>query len=177
VRAACADPVTLLLDHAHCEKKAAQTAVRFLFKYPEWPRLCAAMSKLAREELVHFDRVLAELRARGEPFRRLPSAGYAAALFAACRPGEGVDELLACALIEARSHERFLRLAAAHPEERLRALYAELADAESRHGSIYVELAEELAKAPVGDRLKALAVAEAEIVARAGQPLRMHAGG
>ncbi|HZS39966.1 MAG TPA: tRNA isopentenyl-2-thiomethyl-A-37 hydroxylase MiaE [Polyangia bacterium] len=176
VRAACDDVPTLLLDHAHCEKKAASTAVRFLFKYAEWPRMVSAMSRLAREELVHFERVLAELRARGLELRALQSSGYAAALFACARAGSTVDELLVCALIEARSHERFERLAAAAPDPGLRALYAELGEAEARHGSLYVELAEEAAQGPVDDRLAELAAREATIVARPGQPLRMHSG-
>ena len=87
VDAACADLATLLVDHAHCEKSAASTAVRFLFRYPDWPALVAAMSRLAREELVHFERVLKELEARGVTFRGLPSANYAAALFALVRCG------------------------------------------------------------------------------------------
>ena len=117
MRAACADLPTLLVDHAHCEKRAASTAVRYLFKYPDWPALVGAMSRLAREELVHFERVLKELEARGVAFRGLPSANYAAALFEQVRSDDArarkVDELLCCALIEARSHERFVRLAAA----------------------------------------------------------------
>ncbi len=179
VQAACADLPTLLIDHAHCEKKAASTAIRFLFKYPEWPRLVSAMSRLAREELVHFDRVLAELRARGLGLKALTSAGYAAALFACADRGSRVDEMLVCALIEARSHERFVRLAAAAPDAGLRAFYAELADAEARHGELYVELAEEAAGGDaesVAKRLAELTAREAEIVARPNQPLRMHAG-
>jgi tRNA-(ms[2]io[6]A)-hydroxylase len=183
--AALGDLPTLLCDHAHCEKKAASTAVRFLFKYPDWPRLCAQMSRLAREELIHFDRVLAEMRARQIPFRQLPSSGYAAALFASARPepqARRIDELLACALIEARSHERFERLVAglagASDEEsaRLGEFYRDLAEAEARHGDIYIELAEELAGGPVSERLVELAACEAAIIARPGQPLRMHSG-
>jgi len=183
VQAACADLGTLLVDHAHCEKRAASTAVRYLFKYPDWPALVGAMSRLAREELVHFERVLKELEARGVPFRGLPSANYAAALFALVRSDDArarkVDELLCCALIEARSHERFVRLGAALPadEARLARFYGELAEAEARHGEIYVELAEEAAGGPVTRRLEELAAAEGEIVARSGQPTRMHAGG
>lgn len=183
VAAACADLGTLLVDHAHCEKRAASTAVRYLFKYPDWPALVGAMSRLAREELVHFERVLKELEARGLPFRGLASANYAAELFARARSEDArarkVDELLCCALIEARSHERFVRLGAALPpgEARLAKFYGELAEAEARHGEIYVELAVEAAGAPVARRLEELAAAEAEIVARPGQPTRMHAGG
>ena len=183
IDAACADLPTLLVDHGHCEKKAASTAVRFLFKYPEWAALVSAMSKLAREELVHFDRVLGELKQRGVPFRGLNAAGYAAALFAHFRTdetGRRVDEMLCCALIEARSHERFVRLGAALPPEdaRLAAFYRELGEAEARHGELYVELAVEANHgAPVDDRLAVLTAAEAEIIARPNQLLRMHAGG
>ena len=181
VRAACADLGTLLVDHAHCEKRAASTAVRYLFKYPDWPALVGAMSRLAREELVHFERVLKELEARGVPFRGLPSANYAAALFELVRSEDArarrVDELLCCALIEARSHERFVRLAAAVEDARLARFYGELAEAEARHGEIYVELAEEAAGGGVRARLEELTAAEAEIVSRPGQATRMHAGG
>jgi tRNA-(ms[2]io[6]A)-hydroxylase len=179
VREACADLPTLLVDHAHCEKRAASTAVRFLFKYPEWRSLALAMSRLGREELVHFERVLRELDARGVPFRPLQSANYAAELFAACRRSSKVDEMLACALIEARSHERFERLTEAVPDERLSAFYRELGEAEARHGDLYVELAREAAGPgdDVDQRLAELTRREAEIVARPGQPLRMHAGG
>jgi tRNA-(ms[2]io[6]A)-hydroxylase len=179
VRAALADVPTLLLDHAHCEKKAAHTAVQFIFKYPEWSALVEAMSRLAREELVHFERVLRELERRGVPFRPLQSAKYAAELFACCRPGDRADEMLACALIEARSHERFVRLGEAlgDGEPELRALYRELADAEARHGEVYVALAEEAAGGSVEKRLAELSAREAEIVSRRSLPLRMHAGG
>jgi tRNA-(ms[2]io[6]A)-hydroxylase len=194
VATAVGDLGTLLIDHAHCEKRAASTAVRFLFKYPDWARLCTAMSKLAREELLHFDQVRRQLEARGVPFRALSSAKYAAALFAQVTPSGGrgdgrfraggpstiVDEMLCCALIEARSHERFVRLAANVPgveEQRLAAFYAELAEAEARHAELYVEFAEQVAGGDVGARLDELAAVEAEIVARPGQPLRMHAGG
>jgi len=182
VRAACADIPTLLLDHAHCEKKAAHTAVRFLFKYPEWPDLVAAMSKLAREELVHFDQVVRELKLRGLALKPLTSAHYAGELFSAAKKFGDTGELLACALIEARSHERFVRLSEAVPDERLRDFYRELAAAEERHGSIYVELARERSdwdgeeRGEVGPLLAELTGREAEILARPGQPLRMHAG-
>ncbi len=184
VRAACADVATLLIDHAHCEKRAASTAVRYLFRYPDWPALVGAMSRLAREELVHFERVLKELDARGVPFRGLASANYAAGLLACVRSDDArarkIDEMLCCALIEARSHERFVRLEAAIGEPRLARFYGELAEAEARHGEIYVELATEAADgdaAVVAARLAELAAREAEIVARPGQPVRMHAGG
>lgn len=182
IAAALADLPTLLIDHAHCERKAAQTALRLVQRHSTWPRLVEAMSRLAREELVHFERVLGQLRARDVSFRPLHSAGYAQALFALVRRDDPlhrtVDELLICALIEARSHERFARLAEVIPDARLRAFYEDLDEAEARHGVLYVGLAEEAAApAPVRARLEELAAREAEIVHRPGQPLRMHSGG
>ena len=188
---ACATP-RLLIDHAHCEKKAAAMALRHIERHAGWPRLAARMSRLAREELVHFERVLEELRARGMRFRGQPGSGYGSGLLAAVRPpsappagGVGswlgdrtVDEMLVCALIEARSHERFVLLAEALGGEGLGSLYADLRDAEARHGEIYLELASEASGG--GDavvRLAELVAVEARVVARPGMPLRIHAGG
>jgi tRNA-(ms[2]io[6]A)-hydroxylase len=174
VEAALADLDTLLTDHAHCERKAAATALRFIARHADRPRFVASLSRLAREELVHLERVLAELKARKVAFRPLHAAGYAAELF---RAAEGpAEELLGCALIEARSHERFQRLAEAVTDPRLKALYVELGEAEARHGELYVELARDL-HPDVAPALARLTLAEAEIIARPGQPLRMHAGG
>jgi tRNA-(ms[2]io[6]A)-hydroxylase len=196
VEAAVADLATprsrLLLDHAHCEKKAAAMALRHLERHAGWPRLARRMSRLAREELVHFELVLAELRRRKAPFRGQPGAGYGAALLSAVRPpspvrakgahgswlgDRTVDEMLVCALIEARSHERLALLADALAEEPLGELYARLRDAEARHGDLYLDLAREAASGDVEERLAELAAHEARVLARPGQPLRMHAGG
>jgi tRNA-(ms[2]io[6]A)-hydroxylase len=174
VAAALADLDTLLTDHAHCERKAAATALRFIARHAERPRFVGPLSRLAREELVHLERVLVELKARGVSFRPLHAAGYATELF---RAAEGpAEELLCCALIEARSHERFARLAEAVTDPRLRALYVELGEAEARHGELYVDLARDL-QPDVDPALARLCAAEATIIARPGQPVRMHAGG
>lgn len=178
IDAAIADLPTLLIDHAHCERKAANTALRFMSKFPN--RESARLSKLAREELVHYEQVLRELEHRGIPFGHLPSANYAQQLFAAVRPnGEArqLDEFLCCALIEARSHERFVALAAAVDDQRLRALYETLLDAEARHGELYLDLAAAVDAAELPTRLSALRQHEDAVVHRPSQPLRMHAGG
>jgi tRNA-(ms[2]io[6]A)-hydroxylase len=188
--AALANVPTLLIDHAHCEKKAAAMALRHVTRHCDWPGLARDMSRLAREELVHFERVLEELRRRSIPFRGQPGSGYGAALMAAVRapspppPGPGswlgdrtVDEMLVCALIEARSHDRFVALATAIPDADLRGLYQDLADAEARHGDRYVELAGEAAGGDVAARLAELTALEARVVSRPNLPVRMHAGG
>jgi tRNA-(ms[2]io[6]A)-hydroxylase len=150
------------------------------------------MSRLAREELVHFELMLRELRRRGLAFRGQPGSGYGKGVLAAVRPPSAVtipkapgswlgdrtvDEMLVCALIEGRSHERLHLLAEALAGEPVGELYAGLRDAEARHGAVYLELAEQAAGGDVSARLAELAAHEALILARPGQPLRMHAGG
>ena len=175
VTAALAALPQVLVDHAHCERKAAQTALKLMARHVDRPGVQASLSRLAREELVHFERVLRELSLRGIAFTPQSSGGYAAALFSeAHEPG---DDLLCSALIEARSHERFVRLAAAVPDAGLRALYEDLLEAEERHGALYLELFMEIHGAEHAARLEVLAAREDEIVHRPRQPVRMHSGG
>ena len=168
----------LLVDHAHCEKKAAGTAVQLLFRYPDRGFLHAPLARLAREELVHFEQVLDVLERRGSRFRRLRAAPYAGRLRAEARsrePDRLLDTLLVCALIEARSCERFALLAEAAPDPALRELYAGLLASEARHRGVYVALAEELAPADrVRERYAELARREAEILDSAPPAPRMH---
>lgn len=175
--AALGDVGLLLLDHAHCERKAASTAISLTYRYGDDAGLMAPLSALAREELAHFELVLGHLEARGLSFRRLEPAPYAARLLAAARkpePDRLVDTLLCCALIEARSCERMKLLAEALPEPALAALYRGLLASEARHHMTYVDLA--LARAPaeaVWPRLAELAAHEAAVL-EGGGPLRMH---
>lgn len=169
----------LLVDHAHCEMKAAGTAVRLVFRYPRQTALHAPLSRLAREELVHFEQVGERLAARGVAFGPQKSAPYAGRLrgeVRAAEPGRLVDTLLVCALIEARSCERFQLLAAAVPDAALRDFYAGLLAAEARHHGLYVSLAGTLAPAAaVRARFLELAEREAEILADSPPMVRMHA--
>jgi tRNA-(ms[2]io[6]A)-hydroxylase len=169
----------VLVDHAHCEKKAASTAVSLLFRYPERPELTLALSRLAREELAHFERVVGVLQARGVPLVHQQPAPYAAALLAAVRPAEPdrlVDTLLCMALIEARSCERMRLLADACPEPAVSNLYRELLASEARHHAAYVDLASLAAPAAVVEpRLRELAAHEASVLAVPGPLPRLHA--
>jgi tRNA-(ms[2]io[6]A)-hydroxylase len=173
---------TILIDHAHCEKKAASTAVGFLFRYPEREVLAQAMAKVAREELVHFERVLAELKRRGLHLKRMAPSPYGAELYRCVRswqPAKLVDELLVSALIEARSCERFALLAEALSDEdpHLAELYRELGPSETRHAALYLELADQVApREEVRARLSTLAAREAAIVASPNATVRLHAG-
>jgi tRNA 2-(methylsulfanyl)-N6-isopentenyladenosine37 hydroxylase len=170
----------LLVDHAHCEKKAAGTALNLIFRYPRHIHLLDPLSKLAREELVHFEQVLALLRARDVAFAAQKPAPYAGRLRSATRAAEPerlVDLLLCSALIEARSCERFALLAQTVRDTELRDFYAGLHAAEARHRRVYVALAAELAPpAALLARYRELAAHEAEILATTPLSARMHAG-
>ncbi len=179
-RRALANIDEILLDHAHCEKKAASTALSLIFRYPERPSLMLPLSRLAREELAHFEEVVAILRRRGLEFRRQRPSPYAAELMKIVRKGEPLrllDTLLCCALIEARSCERMQLLAESLEEPGLARLYRGLLASEARHFNTYVELARALELVPeeaLRRRLDEVAAHEAEVVAAAPDEPRMH---
>jgi tRNA-(ms[2]io[6]A)-hydroxylase len=168
----------VLVDHAHCERKAAGMAVQLLFRYPEHAFLQEPLSRLAREELAHFEEVLRILAERGVPLRRQKPAAYAGRLRSEIRsadPERLIDTLLCSALIEARSCERFRLLAEAVADASLAAFYRGLLAAEARHHRIYVELALELApEAAVRERLEVLSAWEARAIAEGPPRARMH---
>jgi tRNA-(ms[2]io[6]A)-hydroxylase len=177
---ALADLDAVLVDHAHAEKKAASTAVALLFRYPERGALLAPLARLAREELEHFERVLAQLERRGVAFRHQQAAPYAAGLHAAVRraePARLLDTLLCCALIEARSCERFglLAEAVAEADAELAALWRGLLASEARHHRAYLDLACAVAPAAeVRARLRELAAHEARVLSEAPPWPRLH---
>jgi tRNA-(ms[2]io[6]A)-hydroxylase len=168
----------VLIDHAHCEKKAAGMALRLLFSYPGRDFLQEPLARLAREELAHFEEVLAALRARGLRLRPLRAAPYAGRLRERVRrdePGRLVDLLLCSALIEARSCERFGLLARAVDDRRLARLYAGLLEAEARHFMVYVDLAAGVEpRETVEERLAELARHEARVLAEGPALARLH---
>jgi tRNA 2-(methylsulfanyl)-N6-isopentenyladenosine37 hydroxylase len=168
----------LLVDHANCEKKAASTAVALIFAYPEDTELVLALSRLAREELRHFEQVQGVMTELGAPFIRQKPGRYAAGLrreLHTSEPGRKLDLLLSGALIEARSCERFGLLADRLPEP-LGRFYARLAQSEARHFGLYVGLAQERAPDEWERRLQTLARTEAELATAADSELRFHSG-
>ena len=178
VDAAARDLPALLVDHAHCEKKAASTALGLLFRYPDVAPLQRPLSELAREELQHFELVLAVLASRGIAFGRLDATPYAAGLREAVRDREPLrllDTLLCCAFIEARSCERMTLLAERLPDAELASFYRDLLAAEARHHAVYVDLALALApKDEVFARLEQIASHEAAVLARSAGGPRLH---
>lgn len=168
----------ILIDHAHCEKKAAGCAMNLLFAYVDRGELCRDLAEIVNEELEHFGLVLDLLQRRGIKFRKLRPGGYGRQLNDLVRkfePDRAIDRLLVAGLIEARSCERFdlLRKHISDPE--LAAFYDSLFESEARRHSTYVRLAKLFAsESVVKSRLQELAALEAEIIAR-GDPLpRMH---
>jgi tRNA-(ms[2]io[6]A)-hydroxylase len=177
VEAAAARWRELLNDHAQCEKKAASTALALMFTYPEDRRLSTALSRLAREELRHFEQVQKLMTELGVPFERQRPGRYASGLRAVLRtadPGRKLDLLLAGALIEARSCERFRLLASRLPPP-VGAFYAQLARSEARHFEQYLELARETAP-HWRERLRQLAGEEARLATAPDEQLRFHSG-
>ncbi len=168
----------ILIDHAHCEHKAAATAMSLLGSYIDDRELCQEMAEIVAEELEHFHMVLGLLERRGISFRRLPPSDYGKRLNSLVRPHEpdrAVDRLLVASLIEARSCERFQKLAQHVDDRELSEFYRSLFESEARHHTTYVRLAKHFADdAVVRSRLKELAVAEAEIISRGHALPRMH---
>ena len=155
----------VLVDHAHCEKKAAAQALSMLAAFPAVPGLARAMARLAREEAGHLAQVLALMEKRGLSLGRDTGDPYAQGLQAMVRQPAGerlLDRLLVSALIETRSEER-LRLLGRHlPDEALREFYARLADAEKGHGELFLRLAGK--SAGFERRLDEMLRAEAKLV-------------
>lgn len=168
----------LLADHAHCEKKAAATAMSLIAKYPNDRALVTSMLHLAQEELEHFARLYAVLDERGIPLGRIDPDPYVKELLKLNRPHgveHLVDRLLIMSLVEARSCERFVLLAQNLPDPDLRALYHALSFSEAGHHQLFVSLAgHHMPRAVVAQRLEELAVQEAEILHRLPVAPRMH---
>jgi tRNA-(ms[2]io[6]A)-hydroxylase len=168
----------LLIDHAHCEKKAAGTAMNLLFSYVENRDLTLAMTEIVQEELAHFHLVRDILDSRQIRFRKLRPSDYGARLHELVHkhePQRAVDRLLVAGLIEARSCERFGLLRDHLADRALAEFFGSLFESEARHHSTYVRLAKGYApETAVRERLAELSAAEAQIIAAGDPEARMH---
>ncbi len=175
---AISNPMEILLDHAHCERKAAGVALQLMFRYVSEPGLSEVLSPLAREELEHFERVLSILNARGKKLQKLASPPYGAILVKnICKdePMRMLDSFLVAGLIEARSHERMKLLSIHSPDIELRDLYADLLKSEARHFGIYWKLADErFDRSLLTSRLGELAKVESDALLEMHHQPRMH---
>ncbi|WP_414543944.1 tRNA-(ms[2]io[6]A)-hydroxylase [Nostoc sp. CCY0012] len=178
VEQALANLDIILLDHSHCERKAAGVALNFMFRYPSNTKMVRELTAIAREELEHFELVNQWLERRNIPLAPLPPPPYGAGLRAAVRPQEPhrfLDTLLVTGLIEARSHERLGLLATHCPEPELAAFYGSLMASEARHYGTYWVLADTYYdRAIVMQRLDELAIVESELLENLHPEPRIH---
>ncbi|WP_425618538.1 tRNA-(ms[2]io[6]A)-hydroxylase [Anatilimnocola sp. NA78] len=168
----------LLIDHAHCERKAAACALSLIGYYVEDVELAEAMTEIVREELEHYHLVINLLAARGMKFRRIHPSTYGSKLhdlITKQEPQRAVDRLIVAGLIEARSCERFGLLRDRLADRELADFYGSLFESEARHHSTYVQLARKYTdEASLRQRLHELAAAEAAILATGDDFPRMH---
>lgn len=169
---------TILLDHSHCERKAAGVALNLMFRYPSNTKLVRQLTAIAQEELEHFEQVNQILEQRGIPLGPLSAPPYAAGLKAAIRryePERLLDSLLVSALIEARSHERLGLLGTHCPDPDLAKFYRGLMASEARHYGIYWVLANTYFDSEkVTQRLEELSTIESDLLATLHPEPRIH---
>ncbi len=172
-------PALLLLDHANCEKKAASTAINLMFRYVGDFDMMQKMSRLAREELRHYEQVMDIMQARGVAYEQITPGRYAGELRKLVRtsePGRYIDTLIVGAIIEARSCERFAKLAPFLDEE-LQKFYLSLLKSESRHYEDYLTLAKRAAEgADINGRVEEFLALEKTIIESADEEFRFHSG-
>jgi tRNA 2-(methylsulfanyl)-N6-isopentenyladenosine37 hydroxylase len=168
----------ILLDHSHCERKAAGVALNLMFRYPSNTKLVRMLTAIAQEELEHFDLVNQWLERRGIPLGPLAAPPYGAGLNAQIRrqePERLLDSLLVSGLIEARSHERLGLLATHCPDPDLARFYQGLMASEARHYGIYWILATTYFEpSRVNQRLEELGAIESQLLATLHPQPRMH---
>lgn len=168
----------LLIDHANCEKKAASTALNLMFRYLHHEDLLNKMSRLAREELLHFEQVFNIMNKRGIRYRQVTASRYPGMMrerVSKKEPEQLVDILIAGAFIEARSCERFHKLAF-HVDDELAKFYRSLLKSEGRHFMDYLTLAEQFAQRDISDRIEVFAEVDRLAVKTVDKQFRFHSG-
>ena len=175
---ALSNPIDILIDHAHCERKAAGVAIQLMFRYPSEPNLAEVLSPIAREELEHFEKILYLLKDFGYSLKALNPPPYAAELTKCIRkeePNRMLDSFIIAGLIEARSHERLSLLALNSENKSLKLLYNSLLESEARHFGIYWKLAQtKFSKEETSKRLQELSKVEAKILSQTFPLPRVH---
>jgi len=169
---------TLLIDHANCEKKAAGNALNLLYRHVEHIQLLTRLSKLAREELRHFEQVLQVMQSRGIRYRHVSASRYAGTLREALSKSEPqrlIDTLIVGAIVEARSCERFASLVPVLDVE-LGQFYAGLQASEARHFEVYLMLARKFAEKNIDNRIDQLLRIEADLITSLDPDFRFHSG-
>jgi tRNA-(ms[2]io[6]A)-hydroxylase len=169
---------TLLIDHANCEKKAASTAMSFLYRHRDKKDLILKMSKIAREELRHFEQVMTIMTHRNIDYIELSASRYAEGLRAGLRTdkkGRFIDALIIGAFVEARSCERFEAIAP-YLDKDLQKFYLGLLESERRHFTIYLDMAHKYSEWDISDRIRAFAIIEKNLIESTDEIFRFHSG-
>jgi tRNA 2-(methylsulfanyl)-N6-isopentenyladenosine37 hydroxylase len=171
----------ILVDHAYCEQKAASSCISLIVRYPDKEKLVDVLTPVVAEEWGHFERVIEQLRKRGLKLGPQRKDEYVIALSKTARSGGSrerqlIDQLLICALIEARSCERFKMLWKNIEDPELQKFYYELMVSEAGHYKNFIRLAKEYLPADVVDqRWQELLLQEADIIRNLEvRPDRMH---
>lgn len=168
----------MLIDHAHCEKKAASTAINLMYRYVDKTELLTKLSRLAREELRHFEQVLAILKKRKITYDHMTPARYASELRKHAKthdPDRLIDILIIGAIIEARSCERFAKIAPFLDAE-LQKFYLSLLKSESRHFQDYLDLAEKYSQKDISPRVELFLKEEQKLILTTDAEFRFHSG-
>src|SRR5690606_24452541 len=179
VKNALDNQALLLLDHANCEKKAASTALTLMFRYVGDFDMMQKMSRLAREEVRHYEQVMDIMEARGVSYDQITPGRYAGELRKLVRtsePGRYIDTLIVGAIIEARSCERFAKLAP-HLDEELQKFYLSLLKSEARHFQDYLKLAQKAAgDESIKERVDFFLEREQKLILEGDSEFRFHSG-
>ena len=178
IHLALSNPIEILIDHAHCERKAAGVAIQLMFRYPAEPNLAEVLSPIAREELEHFEKILYFLKDLGHSLKAMKPPPYGAELAKNIRkeePNRMLDSFLIAGLIEARSHERLSLLALNSENKSFKFMYESLLESEARHFGIYWKLANsKFPKEETYKRLDELSKVESEILSKTFFMPRVH---
>ena len=179
VQSALQHQALLLLDHANCEKKAASTALTLMYRYVGDFEMMHKMSRLAREELRHYEQVMAIMETRGIAYEQITPCRYASELRKPVRthePARFIDTLIVGAIIEARSCERFAKVAP-HLDEELQKFYLSLLKSEVRHYEDYLHLARKAAGGEsIDDRIEVFLQLEKSLIESPDTEFRFHSG-
>ena len=169
----------MLIDHANCEKKAASTALNLIYRYTDNFELLNKMSRLVREEMRHFEQVIKIMKKRNISYEHVSASRYATGLRQTVRyddPARLVDILIVGAFIEARSCERFAKLAP-YLDHELEEFYTSLLKSEARHYQDYLYLAQKAAgDESIQERINVISRVEQHLVQTSDSEFRFHSG-
>jgi tRNA-(ms[2]io[6]A)-hydroxylase len=168
----------LLVDHANCEKKAASTALNLIYRYIDKPDLMMKLSKIAREELRHFEQVLILLKERDIEYVHVSPSRYAGGLREGVRtfePARLIDTLIVSAIVEARSCERFSRIIDVLDDD-LAKFYSSLLKSEERHFGVYLKMAEKFSETSIDDRVEFFLDLDQQLIKSPDEEFRFHSG-